>query len=177
MGCAGVDGVGRLGSLARYWDEPFEPAVPVRKFIAFEGQKNFTGDYWAATSRDLVGYESWVERDAATALDFNLGWKLAAAVNGWAPEGLLDSCHAERHPVAADVLDNTRARMQLLSTEPGPQAVRRLLAELMDLEEVNRRLIEKITAIAVRYDFGEGHELLGPAAAGRGTEAGGGCTS
>ena len=92
---------------------------------------------------------------------FNLGWKLAAEVNGWAPEGLLDSYHAERHPVAADVLNNTRAQMELLSTEPGPQAVRRLLSELMDFEDVNRYLIEKITAIGVRYDFGEGHELLG----------------
>ncbi|MDH6114200.1 2-polyprenyl-6-methoxyphenol hydroxylase-like FAD-dependent oxidoreductase [Kitasatospora sp. MAP12-15] len=92
---------------------------------------------------------------------FNLGWKLAAEVNGWAPQGLLDSYHAERHPVAADVLDNTRAQMVLLSPEPGPRAVRRLLAELMEFEDVNRYLIEKITAIAVRYDFGEGHELLG----------------
>jgi 2-polyprenyl-6-methoxyphenol hydroxylase-like FAD-dependent oxidoreductase len=92
---------------------------------------------------------------------FNLGWKLAAAVAGWAPEDLLDSYHAERHPVAADVLNNTRAQMELLSTEPGPQAVRRLLSRLMDFDEVNRYLIEKITAIGVRYDFGEGHELLG----------------
>ena len=92
---------------------------------------------------------------------FNLGWKLAAEVNGWAPEGLLDSYHTERHPVAADVLANTRAQVELLSPEPGPQAVRRLVAELMDFEEVNRHLIEKITAIGVRYDFGEGHEMLG----------------
>jgi 2-polyprenyl-6-methoxyphenol hydroxylase-like FAD-dependent oxidoreductase len=92
---------------------------------------------------------------------FNLGWKLAAEVGGWAPAGLLDSYHTERHPVAADVLNNTRAQMELLSPEPGPRAVRRLLSELMDFEEVNRHLIEKITAIAVRYDFGEGHELLG----------------
>ncbi|MGI8331658.1 rifampin monooxygenase [Actinomadura scrupuli] len=92
---------------------------------------------------------------------FNLGWKLAAEVGGWAPEGLLDSYHTERHPVAADVLDNTRAQMELISTEPGPQAVRRLLAELMDFEDVNRYLIEKIIAIGIRYDFGEGHELLG----------------
>jgi len=92
---------------------------------------------------------------------FNLGWKLAAEVNGWAPEGLLDSYHTERHPVAADVLNNTRVQSELLSTEPGPQAVRRLLSELMDLEEVNRYLTEKVTAIGVRYDFGEGHELLG----------------
>ncbi|MFJ3442756.1 rifampin monooxygenase [Streptomyces sp. NPDC086081] len=92
---------------------------------------------------------------------FNLGWKLAAQVRGWAPDGLLDSYHAERHPVAAAVLDNTRAQMHLLTPEPGPRAVRGLLAELMEFEEVNRYLIEKVTAVSVRYDFGEGHELLG----------------
>lgn len=92
---------------------------------------------------------------------FNLGWKLAAEVAGWAPEGLLDSYHTERRPVAADVLDNSRAQMELMSVAPGAQAVRRLLAELMDFDEVNRYLIEKITAIGVRYDFGEGHRLLG----------------
>ncbi|WP_370179684.1 rifampin monooxygenase [Rhodococcus wratislaviensis] len=92
---------------------------------------------------------------------FNLGWKLAAEVNGWAPEGLLDSYHTERHPVAADVLNNTRVQSELMSTEPGPRSVRRLLSELMDFEEVNRYLTEKVTAIGVRYDLGEGHELLG----------------
>ena len=92
---------------------------------------------------------------------FNLGWKLAAEVNGWAPAGLLDSYQTERHPVAADVLDNTRAQMELLSTEPGPQATRRLVTQLMDFEDVNRYLIEKITAIGIRYDFGDGPALLG----------------
>ena len=92
---------------------------------------------------------------------FNLGWKLAAAINGWAPEGLLDSYETERRPVAADVLNTTRAMMELMASEPGPQAVRRLIAELMDFEDVNRHLVEKVTAIGVRYDFGEGHELLG----------------
>ncbi|MGV9212950.1 rifampin monooxygenase [Micromonospora sp. RB23] len=91
----------------------------------------------------------------------NLGWKLAAEVNGWAPDGLLDSYHAERHPVAADVLVNTRAQMLLLSPDPGPQAVRHLLSELLDFEDVNRYLIEKVTGIGVRYDFGAGHDLLG----------------
>ncbi|MFB8275678.1 rifampin monooxygenase [Nocardia colli] len=92
---------------------------------------------------------------------FNLGWKLAAEINGWAPAGLLDSYQTERHPVAADVLDNTRAQMELLSLEPGAQAVRRLVARLMDFEEVSRFLTEMIIAVGVRYDFGEGHELLG----------------
>jgi hypothetical protein len=92
---------------------------------------------------------------------FNLGWKLAALIRGWAPESLLDTYQAERHPVAADVLENTRAQMELLSTEPGPQAVRKLLTELIDVDAVNRRLVEKITAIAIRYDFGEEPDLVG----------------
>ena len=92
---------------------------------------------------------------------FNLGWKLAAEVNGWAPEGLLDSYFAERHPVAADVLDITRVQSELISPEPGPQAVRRLLAELMDFEDVSRFLMERVTGIGIRYDFGEGRQLIG----------------
>ncbi|WP_101786700.1 rifampin monooxygenase [Nonomuraea indica] len=92
---------------------------------------------------------------------FNLGWKLAGQIRGWAPEPLLDTYQAERRPVAEDVLDNTRAQMALASAEPGAQAMRRLLTELMDFDEVNRHLIEKITAIGVRYDFGEGPDLLG----------------
>jgi rifampicin monooxygenase len=92
---------------------------------------------------------------------FNLGWKLAAQVRGRAPETLLDTYEAERHPVAEDVLDNTRAQMELSSAEPGPRAVRRLLTALMDFDEVNRHLVEKITAIGIRYDLGDGPDLLG----------------
>ncbi len=92
---------------------------------------------------------------------FNLGWKLAAAVNGWAPAGLLDSYHTERHPVAAAVLDSTRVQAVLMSLQPGPQAVRRLMTDLMDFEDVNRYLVELISGIGIRYDFGEGHHLLG----------------
>lgn len=92
---------------------------------------------------------------------FNLGWKLAAEVNGWAPEGLLDSYHTERHPVGARVLDNTRAQITLLGTGPGATALREVFAELMDFEEVNRYVTGMITAVDVRYDLGEGHELLG----------------
>ncbi|MEU4245426.1 FAD-dependent monooxygenase [Actinoplanes sp. NPDC026619] len=92
---------------------------------------------------------------------FNLGWKLAAEIRGWAPAELLDTYQAERHPVAAAVLDHTRAQTELLSPGPGPQAVRRLLTELMDFDEVNRYLLEKISAIGIRYDFGAGPDLLG----------------
>ncbi|GAA4920313.1 2-polyprenyl-6-methoxyphenol hydroxylase-like FAD-dependent oxidoreductase [Actinomycetospora succinea] len=95
----------------------------------------------------------------------NLGWKLAATVAGWAPDGLLDTYEAERHPVAADVLATTRAQMELMATEPGPQAARQLFAQLMDFPDVNRFLVEKITAIGIRYDLGpdqdRDHPLVG----------------
>ncbi|MFE1760545.1 FAD-dependent monooxygenase [Streptomyces sp. NPDC059513] len=92
---------------------------------------------------------------------FNLGWKLAAEVNGWAPEGLLDSYQTERHPVGARVLDNTRAQITLLGTSPGATALRELFARLLDFEEVNAYMTGMITAVDIRYDLGEGHELLG----------------
>lgn len=84
----------------------------------------------------------------------NLGWKLAGELAGWAPPNLLDSYHSERHPVAEDVLSITRAQGELISTEPGAQAVRRLMSELMDFDDVNRYITEKITGIGIRYDVG-----------------------
>ncbi|BBZ33604.1 rifampin monooxygenase [Mycolicibacterium confluentis] len=92
---------------------------------------------------------------------FNLGWKLAAEIHGWAPADLLDSYERERQPVAAAVLSNTRAQMALLAPTPGARALRELLSALMEFDEVNRWLIEKITAIDIRYDFGGEHELVG----------------
>ncbi|WP_067502330.1 rifampin monooxygenase [Actinoplanes sp. TFC3] len=91
----------------------------------------------------------------------NLGWKLAAQINGWAPGELLDSYEIERHPVGAGVLDFSRAQMELMSTEPGPQAVRRLISELMEFDNVSRYLTERIMAIHIRYDLGAGHALVG----------------
>ncbi|TXS47434.1 rifampin monooxygenase [Streptomyces sp. OR43] len=92
---------------------------------------------------------------------FNLGWKLAAEVQGRAPEGLLDSYHRERHPVGAAVLDHTRAQITLLGTDPGATALRALYTKLMGFEEVNRYMTGMITALDIRYDVGEGHALLG----------------
>lgn len=92
---------------------------------------------------------------------FNLGWKLAAAVAGGAPDDLLDTYFTERHPVAESVLTITRAQSELISPEPGPRAVRRLLGELMQFDDVNRFLAERIASIGIRYDFGAGPPLLG----------------
>ncbi len=74
---------------------------------------------------------------------------------------MLDSYHDERHPVADDVLNNSRAQMELMATAPGPRAVRRLISELMDFDQVNRHLVEKITAIGIRYDVGDGRWVAG----------------
>ena len=92
---------------------------------------------------------------------FNLGWKLAATIAGWAPADLLDTYESERRPVAADVLDSIRAQMALISPDPDNQALRRLLSELMDFPEVLHHLVEKLIGTNIRYDFGKGPALQG----------------
>ncbi|RSS36861.1 hypothetical protein EF912_35235 [Streptomyces sp. WAC07061] len=94
---------------------------------------------------------------------FNLGWKLAAEVGGRAPAGLLDTYEAERHPVGAAVIANTRAQTALLENTAGAVALRELFSKLLDFEEVNRYVTELTSAVGVRYDLGDGdgHELLG----------------
>jgi len=86
---------------------------------------------------------------------FNLGWKLAAEVNGWAPDGLLDTYFDERHPVAEEVLSLTRAQSVLIDAEPGPRAVRRLMGELMAFADVSRLLLNRLAGTDIRYDVGE----------------------
>jgi 2-polyprenyl-6-methoxyphenol hydroxylase-like FAD-dependent oxidoreductase len=92
---------------------------------------------------------------------FNLGWKLAAQITGWAPQGLLDSYGRERRPVAAAVLSSAKAQMHLMSSEAGPQAVRELLSELIEFDDVRRHLAEKTAGIDIRYDVGDGPEPVG----------------
>jgi 2-polyprenyl-6-methoxyphenol hydroxylase-like FAD-dependent oxidoreductase len=84
---------------------------------------------------------------------FGLGWRLAAEVAGWAPGGLLDGYEGERRPLAEQVLTLTRAQSELLSLEPGPQAVRRLLGELLRFDDVARLIAERVTGLGVRYGF------------------------
>ena len=91
----------------------------------------------------------------------NLGWKLAGHIAGWAPPDLLDSYHHERRPVAEDTLSLTRAQGELISTDPGARAVRRLVSELLTFEEAHRYVLEKMTGIGIRYDVGEPGEATG----------------
>ena len=91
----------------------------------------------------------------------NLGWKLAQVVKGVAPEGLLDTYHAERHPVAAIVLHNSMAQVALLRTDDRTEALREITAELLSMEGPRKRVAAMMSGLNIHYDLGDGHPLLG----------------
>ncbi|OIV38926.1 hypothetical protein BIV57_02865 [Mangrovactinospora gilvigrisea] len=86
----------------------------------------------------------------------NLGWKLAAAVRGTAPDDLLDSYEAERAPVSRRVLVHTRAQMQLMRPGEGITAVRAVLGELLESADNRRRVADLLSGADVRYGQGAG---------------------
>jgi 3-(3-hydroxy-phenyl)propionate hydroxylase len=91
----------------------------------------------------------------------NLGWKLAQVVDGTSPESLLDTYHAERHPVVARVLQFTMALGVLQGRDERMQAVVDLVSELAGLDEPRKRLVGISSGLDIHYDLGEGHPLLG----------------
>jgi len=91
----------------------------------------------------------------------NLGWKLAQVVNGTSAESLLDTYHAERHPVGARVLHNTMAQGALRATDERTDALRDTLSELLSMDEPRRRFAAMMSGLDIHYDLGEGHPLLG----------------
>jgi 2-polyprenyl-6-methoxyphenol hydroxylase-like FAD-dependent oxidoreductase len=91
----------------------------------------------------------------------NLGWKLAQVVGGRSPESLLDTYHAERHPVAARVLQNTMAQSVLMRSDERIEALRDTLSELLGMDEPRKRFAAMMSGLGIHYDLGEGHPLLG----------------
>ena len=91
----------------------------------------------------------------------NLGWKLAQVVKQTSPESLLDTYHAERHPVGARVLRTTMAQTALARQEDRIQALRDTVAELMSMDEPRKPLAGQLSGLDIHYDLGEGHPLLG----------------
>lgn len=91
----------------------------------------------------------------------NLGWKLAQVVKRISPESLLDTYHAERHPVAARVLRNTMAQVALRRTDDRTKALSDTMTELLGMEEPRKRIAAEMSGLGIRYDLGEGHPLLG----------------
>ena len=91
----------------------------------------------------------------------NLGWKLAQVVKQTSPESLLDTYHAERHPVAARALQNTMAQTALLRSDERTEALRDTMSELLSMDEPRKRIAGMMSGLDIHYDIGEGHPLLG----------------
>jgi 3-(3-hydroxy-phenyl)propionate hydroxylase len=91
----------------------------------------------------------------------NLGWKLAQVVKGISPDSLLDTYHAERHPVAARVLRNTMAQTALMRVDDRIEALRDTVSELLSMDEPRKRFGAMMSGLDIHYDLGPGHPLLG----------------
>lgn len=91
----------------------------------------------------------------------NLGWKLGQVVNETSPASLLDTYHAERHPVARRVLRNALAQMALLRSDERTKALHHTVTELLGMDEPRARFAAMMSGLDIRYDLGEGHPLVG----------------
>ena len=91
----------------------------------------------------------------------NLGWKLAQVLDKTSPESLLDTYHAERHPVGARVLHYTMAQVALSTSDDRHQALRDTMTELLSMDEPRRRTAGMLSGLDIHYDLGDGHPLLG----------------
>jgi 3-(3-hydroxy-phenyl)propionate hydroxylase len=91
----------------------------------------------------------------------NLGWKLAQVVHGTSPGSLLETYHAERHPVGARVLRNTMALTAIDRSDDRIGALREVMSELLEIDEARQRYFAMMSGLDIHYDLGEGHPLLG----------------
>jgi 2-polyprenyl-6-methoxyphenol hydroxylase-like FAD-dependent oxidoreductase len=91
----------------------------------------------------------------------NLGWKLGQVLAGLSPETLLDTYHAERHPVAARVLRTTMAQTALRRPDERTGALRDIVSDLLGMDEPRRHFAAMMAGLDIHYDLGEGHPLLG----------------
>lgn len=91
----------------------------------------------------------------------NLGWKLAQVVNGASPDSLLDTYQEERHPIGAALLKNTLALTALNRGDERTNALREMMAKIMQMDEPRKWYAAQMSGLDVHYDLGEGHPLLG----------------
>jgi 2-polyprenyl-6-methoxyphenol hydroxylase-like FAD-dependent oxidoreductase len=91
----------------------------------------------------------------------NLGWKLAATVQGWAPEDLLDTYTSERHPLGAWVLDWTRAQVAVMRGDANSRALRSVVSDFLGTRDGATYYVSRISGLWQRYDLGDGHPLVG----------------
>jgi 3-(3-hydroxy-phenyl)propionate hydroxylase len=91
----------------------------------------------------------------------NLGWKLAQVMSGVSAESLLDTYQAERHPVAARVLKNTMAHVAAMRLDDRSKAIADYVTEFLTMEGPRKAMAGEMSGLTIRYNFGEGHPLLG----------------
>jgi len=91
----------------------------------------------------------------------NLGWKLAATVAGWAPDGLLDTYTRERHPIGAQILDWTRAQVAVMRGDDASRALRRVVSDFLHTRAGATYYVKRISGLGYRYDLGDDHPLVG----------------
>ena len=91
----------------------------------------------------------------------NLGWKLAQVIKGTSRDSLLDTYHAERHPVGARVLKNTMAQVALHREDDRTLAVRDIVGDLLKMDEPRKQIAGMMSGLDIQYELGEGHPLLG----------------
>jgi 3-(3-hydroxy-phenyl)propionate hydroxylase len=91
----------------------------------------------------------------------NLGWKLAQVVNGTSPCSLLDTYHAERHPVGARMLRNNLAQIALDRGDERTKALRETMSEMLKMDEPRKRYAAMMSGLDIHYELGNGHPLLG----------------
>jgi len=94
----------------------------------------------------------------------NLGWKLAAVIKGWAPDDLLDTYTAERHPIGEWVLNWTRAQVAIIRPDPHARAIAAIMRDLIATKDGTSYFIEKISGVSLQYDLGSSHPLIGRSA-------------
>ena len=148
-----TDGAVTLGDVA--WAEQ----VPLRHHLARayrRGSVLLAGD--AAHVHSPIGGQGLGTgvQDAV-----NLGWKLAQVIQGTSPDSLLDTYHAERHPVGARVLKATMAQVALHREDARTLAARDMVGELLKMEEPRKHIAGMMSGLDIRYDLGPGHPLLG----------------
>jgi 2-polyprenyl-6-methoxyphenol hydroxylase-like FAD-dependent oxidoreductase len=151
-------------------DLPVEPPVGEgpHALRRIAGQNSRQADRYRAGNIFLVGDSAHVHsamggpglnlglQDA-----MNLGWKLAAAVNGWAPDQLLDTYYSERYPVGERVMMHSMSQTALFGPGPEIAALRELFDELLQLPSVAEHMAHLLAGSDVRYDVGEDHRLAG----------------
>jgi 2-polyprenyl-6-methoxyphenol hydroxylase-like FAD-dependent oxidoreductase len=94
----------------------------------------------------------------------NLGWKLAATIKGWAPDGLLDTYTAERHPIGAWALDWTRAQVAIMRPDPHARAIASVIRDLIQTKDATNYFVGKMSGMLMEYNLQGDHPLIGRSA-------------